>query len=138
MAAAAAVLLAVLGLAELDVLPLGLHSRAITPRRILVADALRAAEQAEQQHAAAIAELERAAAPILAQAGDPGLPAAKAAQLLAYRDRLRALDSAIAEVKSILEQNPGHAGVRTVLLAAYMDKTQLLREVLALEKGARS
>jgi len=101
-----------------------------TSGRLLVADALEAAHAAEQLHAAAIAELQRAADPILDRAHDPQTGAAEAALLLAYRDRISAVDSAIAEVNGYLDENPGLASARTVLLAAYIDKTRILEEVL--------
>ena len=104
-----------------------------TAERLLVAEALEAAEAAEDLHARAIARLEQAAAPILARAGDPSIPSRDAAILLAYRDRLAFLDTTIAEVREFVDGNPGNAGARTVLLAAYKEKTEVLREVVALE-----
>lgn len=101
-------------------------------RDLLVADALRDARRAEREHARAIASLERAAESRLSLADDPALPAAEAAMLLAYRDRIASLESTIEEVRDYLHENPGHSGARTVLLAAYRDKTEVLREVLAL------
>jgi hypothetical protein len=107
---------------------------------LLVEQALHGAEVAEVAHARAIAELERAAAPVLARAGDPALPPREAALLLSYRDRLRFLDRTVAEVDAFLAENPNHAKARTVLLAAYVEKTEVLRQVLALETpvGGRS
>ena len=99
---------------------------------LLVADALADARRAERQHARAIASLERAAAERLARADDPSVPAAEAALLLAYRDRIASLEATIDEVRDYLRDNPAHPGARTVLLAAYRDKTEVLREVLAL------
>lgn len=104
---------------------------------LLVADAMREAEQAERVHAEAIARLATAAAPILTRVGDPSLPAQDAAVLLAFRDRLTELDRTIADVGRYIVENPGNASARTVLLAAYREKTQLLQQVLALPvKGA--
>ena len=107
---------------------------------LLVEQALHEAEVAEAAHARAIAQLELAAAPMLARAGDPALPPREAALLLSYRDRLRFLDRTVAEVGGFLAENPSHAKARTVLLAAYVEKTEVLREVLALEPavGGRS
>ena len=99
---------------------------------LLVTGALADARRAEREHARAIASLEEAVDVRLARADDPKLPAAEAAILLAYRDRLAALESTIEEVQDYLRQNPAHPGARTVLLAAYRDKTEVLREVLAL------
>jgi hypothetical protein len=101
-----------------------------TSGRLVVSNALAAAHEAEQRHAEAIADLQRAADPILNRAHDPQTGAAEAALLLAYRDRISAIDSAIAEVNSYLDENPGLASARTVLLAAYIDKTRILEEVL--------
>jgi hypothetical protein len=53
-------------------------------------------------------------------------------------DRLTHLDSVIAEVQSFLDENPGHARGHTVLLAAYREKDQLLREILELSPGETS
>ena len=48
------------------------------------------------------------------------------------------LDSVIAEVQGFLEENPGHAGGDTVLLAAFQEKQQVLGEVLELRLGESS
>ena len=101
-----------------------------TSGRLLVAAALEAAHDAEQRHAEAIAALQTAVNPILDRAHDPQIGTAEAALLLAYRDRIFAIDSAIAEVNSYLDENPGLASARTILLAAYIDKTRILEEVL--------
>lgn len=98
---------------------------------ILASRALAEAQDAERQHARAIARLEAAAAPLLERAGDPALPAKDAARLIAYRDRLRYLDFTIAEVKSYLDENPYQAKARSVLLASYVEKTEILREVVS-------
>ena len=102
---------------------------------ILASRALADAEQAERDHARAIARLEQAAQPLLERAGDPALPAKEAAKLLAYRDRLRFLDSTIVEVKSYLDENPYQAKARSVLLASYVEKTEILREVVSSSPG---
>jgi hypothetical protein len=102
--------------------------------RLVVADALAAAEAAEREHARAIAQLQEAAAPILRRAGSPDTPPEENARLLALRERIASVDAAIAEIEGYLDTNPGLASARTMLLAAYMDKTDLLREVLALEE----
>lgn len=104
-----------------------------TADRLLVEEALEAADTAEELHARAIARLERAADPVLARAADPHTVPREAAILLAYRDRLAFLDATIAEVHDFIDTNPGNAGARTVLLAAYVEKTEILREVVALE-----
>ena len=103
--------------------------------RLLAAQALRAADEAERAHARAIARLEAAAAWRLERAEDPALPAEEAARLLAYRDRLRFLDRTLAEIQGFLDENPYHAQARAMLLAGYAEKTDVLRQVLALELG---
>jgi hypothetical protein len=102
--------------------------------RLLVAEALKEAVRAERDHARAIARLEQAATPILARSEDPSLTASKAAVLIAYRDRLAYLDSTIAEVEGFLDNNPSHSGGRTVLLAAYTEKTEVLSRIISLEE----
>lgn len=99
--------------------------------RLLVDDALAAARRAEREHAEAIAALSAATAPILARADASDLPPRELARLLAWRDRLASVDDAIRQVESFLDSNPGHPSARTLLLAAYIDKTDLLSEILA-------
>ncbi len=106
--------------------------------RLLVADALRDAEAAEREHARAIARLEQIAGPILAKADNPQLSGARAARLMALGNQLRFLDQTIAEINDFLEHNPGHAGVRTTLLAAYTEKTDVLRDVIAFDEEITS
>ncbi|MGB3563390.1 MAG: hypothetical protein WBH85_15750 [Thermoanaerobaculia bacterium] len=103
-------------------------------RNLLVADQLEAAREVEREQVRAITTLERAVAPVLARARDPQLTSRRASRLFEYSDRLAFLDSTIADAQSFVSQNPGHAGARNVLLAAYRDKTDVLREVLALEE----
>jgi len=100
------------------------------PARLLLADAIEDAERAERAHAAAIARLSAAASPILARANDPGVPAREAARLLAWRDRLASLDRTIREIEEFVAENNGNAAARAALLAAYRDKTDVLRAVL--------
>ncbi len=120
---------------------LGLSFRGPAPgtptggRSLLVADALAAAEQAEHAHAAAIAQLTLAAGPVLARSSDPATAPRDAALLLAYRDRLRYLDRTIGEIQGHLARNEGNPAARALLLAAYSEKTEVLRDVLALGEG---
>ncbi|NKB90412.1 MAG: hypothetical protein GKS06_19575 [Acidobacteria bacterium] len=130
LAAAASIVLAIVFLQQIVPSPDVISVRG----RLLINDALTEASEAEARHAAAIAKLERVAAPILQRATDPSTDAANAAILLAYRDRLAAIDTAIAEVRGYLEDNPGLASARTVLLAAYIDKTLVLEEVLGTDE----
>jgi hypothetical protein len=103
-----------------------------------VAEVFRELEDAEQRYVRAIARLEQKSATILARAGDPALPPEQAALLLSYHDRLAHLDSVLADVRGFLEENPGHSGGHTVLLAAYKEKATVLREVLELQLGVKS
>ncbi len=93
------------------------------------------AEKSRQQYGRAIAALEREVRPILARAGDPDLPPEQAALLLSFRDQLARLDGVIAEVQGFLNENPGHAGGNTVLLAAYTEKQDVLGRLLELPLG---
>lgn len=128
MAVAAAVLVLALALVAWSVY--GTGSEPAGSDRILVARALDAARAAEVAHAEAIARLEAAAGPVLARVSDPSLAPRDAAILMAYRDRLAYLDDTIEEVQAFLDTNPGHASGRTVLLAAYREKTEVLRAIL--------
>jgi hypothetical protein len=102
------------------------------------ADAVRQVEQAQHDYARAIAGLEQRAGDVLARVDDPALDSQDAAMLLNYRDRLTHLDSVIAEVQSFLDEHPGHSRGHTVLLAAFEEKDQLLREILELSPGETS
>ena len=103
-------------------------------RTLLVADQLDAAREVEREQVRAIATLERKVAPVLARAREPQITSRRASRLFEFRDRLAFLDSTIADAQSFVSQNPGHAGARNVLLDAYREKTDVLREVLALEE----
>lgn len=107
-----------------------------TAQRLLVAEALEEAMAAEQAHVRAIARLEAAAAPLLARADDPRLSAVEAARLLAIRDHLAFLDSTIEEIRGFLADNPAHPGGRTLLAAAYHEKTQVLSDLLEKEPSS--
>ena len=95
-------------------------------------------ENAQRDYVQAIAQLEQQAAQVLARSEDPALSSRDAALLLNYRDRLAHLDSVIAEVQAFLDESPGHARGHTVLLAAYVEKDELLREILAFSPGEMS
>jgi hypothetical protein len=100
-----------------------------------LAQAIRAVDETQRDYARAIAELEKAATAVLAQASNPQVDDREAAILLAYRDRLAHLDTIIEEVQGFLDDNPGHGGGHTVLLAAYREKADVLREVIARPAG---
>ena len=103
-----------------------------------LAQAVAEVERAEQDYLQALARLEVEAAGVLARAEDMGLQSDQAALLASYRDRLIHLDAVLDDVRGFLEDNPGHAGGHTVLLAAYKEKAEVLREVLQLELGAET
>ena len=58
--------------------------------------------------------------------------------MLRYRDRLKHLAGVIAEVRSFLDENPGHAGGHKILLAAFKEKNEVLQTVLTLQSGESS
>ena len=95
-------------------------------------------DETRQQYVRAIAALEREVRPILARAGDPDLPPEQAARLLNFSEQLAHLDGVIAEVQGFLNENPGHAGGNTVLLAAYTEKQDVLGRLLELPLGESS
>jgi hypothetical protein len=101
--------------------------------RLLAREALTQARAAERAHARAIARLELAAAPLLAEAREPETEPERAGRLLALEDRLAFLDSTIRAVEGYIEQNPGNPQVRVTLLAAYREKTEVLDQILSME-----
>jgi hypothetical protein len=105
-----------------------------SPHEVAIAEV----EAAKESYARAIAQLERQAEDVLARSADPAVSSRDAALLLNYRDRLTHLDSVIAEVQAFLDENPGHKNGHTVLLAAYREKDELLREILEFSPGETS
>jgi hypothetical protein len=105
---------------------------------LIAYDALGEVRAAEEQHRRALVRLQEAARPVLARAEDTTAPAREAALLLSYRARLRYLDTTIAEVVERVEENPYNAKGRAVLLAAYREKADILREVVALAESPAS
>jgi hypothetical protein len=79
-------------------------------------------EKAEAAYIRAIDKLDAQAGP---QLQNPSTP------LMAnYREKLLILDSAIAELRSQADQNPGNAHLRRQLLAMYQEKQDTLEQVL--------
>lgn len=103
-------------------------------RRLLDASALQIAEQEEAAHVKSIAGLEAQVDSILARARDKELASHQAARLMEYGSRIATLDVTIDDVRGFVEQNPGHPRARTMLLDAYKEKRNVLREVIALEE----
>lgn len=103
-------------------------------RRLLDATTLEIARQEEAAQRRAISHLEEQVVPILARAKDKELAAHLAAWLMEYRTRIATLDGTIRDVEGFVAQNPGHPRARTMLLDAYKEKKQVLREVIAREE----
>ncbi len=103
----------------------------VETRRLLDATSLEIARQEEVAQRRAISKLEEQVAPILAQASDKELASHLAARLMEYRTRIATLDGTINDVQGFVEQNPGHPRARTMLLDAYKEKREVLREVIA-------
>lgn len=94
---------------------------------VLAAAALQRVVQKEKEYETAIAALERATAPQLAQ-----LPMDL---MLLYRDRLATIDTQIARCREALAENPGNAHVRRYMLMALHDKKETLQELAAQREG---
>jgi len=103
-------------------------------RRLLAASDLEVARETEHTQVQTIAQLEKEVAPIFARVRNANLAAHQAAVLLEYRNRIASLNVAIDDVRGFVDENPGHPRARTMLQDAYREKTELLREVLALEE----
>ena len=105
-------------------------------RRLLDATGLEIARDEEAVQRRTILDLEEQAAPILARTKDKELATNRAARLMEYRTRIATLNVTIDDVRGFVEQNPGHPRARTLLLDAYKEKGEVLREIIAL--GERS
>ena len=103
-------------------------------RVLLAATDLKIAKAEERAQVRVISDLETQADRILDGASESGLATHKAARLMEYRTRIANLDVTIDDVRSFVDQNPGHPRARTLLMEAYKQKKQILREVLALEE----
>ena len=88
----------------------------------LTSSALSRVEERQKEYEQAIAELEKATIPLVANA-DTDL-------LLLYRDKLETIDAQIARCKEALEYNRANAHIRRYLLAAYRDKKETLIELI--------
>jgi hypothetical protein len=134
--AAAAILLVGFGVGGLVVRTQTRSAPSSTEGGLLPADALAEVRSAEKSHAEAISRLEATALPILAAATDPAVSPRDAALLVGYRNRLRSVDRSIEGMRTYLESNPYHARVRAALLKSYGEKSELLREIVAMRRGA--
>ena len=89
---------------------------------ILADSAADEVEQAERTYVDSIEKLSRLAEPRLSAASTP--------IALNYRERLAVLDSAIADLRSSIEQNRYNTHLRRELLAAYREKQKTLQELM--------
>ncbi len=84
--------------------------------------AIEEVDAAEKTYLASIEKLSRLAEPALSDATSP--------VLVNYREKLDVLDSAIAELKSSIEQNRGNTHLRRELLAVYQEKQRTLQSLM--------
>jgi len=90
--------------------------------RFLKDPAIREVQKAEAAYEQAIDRLDAQARPQLDKAATP--------LMASYREKLQVLDSAIADLKSQADINPGNGHLRRQLLAMYQEKQDTLEEVL--------
>lgn len=101
--------------------PLSEHWRT-TKAPVLTDEAIAEVDVAEQKYLASIEKLSKLAEPALASATSP--------VLVNYREKLEVLDSAIAELKSSIDQNRGNTHLRRELLAVYREKQRTLQDLM--------
>ena len=89
---------------------------------ILAESAADEVEEAEKSYVDSIEKLSRLA--------EPRLMAASSPIALNYRERLSVLDSAIADLRSSIEQNRYNTHLRRELLAAYREKQKTLQDLM--------
>jgi hypothetical protein len=89
---------------------------------LLTEDALASAQQAERAYAASIEQLAKLAAPRLQSPPSPAV--------IAWRERLLLLDSALASVRAEAARNPYNHHLQTELIAIYREKQQTLQDIL--------
>ena len=89
---------------------------------LLTERAVEDVEAAEETYLASIENLSRLAEPRLASSSSP--------VMLNYREKLALLDSAIADLRSGIEQNRFNTHLRRELLAAYREKQQTLQNLM--------
>lgn len=91
-------------------------------KKIITISAVEEAEEAERQHVAAIAKLEKLA--------DAKLEDTESPLMVSYKEKLMLLDDAIAECQANIDRNRQNAHLRDQLLAMYSEKQQTLTDVL--------
>ena len=89
---------------------------------ILADTAANEVEEAEKSYVDSIEKLSQLAAPRLQSASSP--------LVLNYREKLAVLDSAIADLRSSIEQNRYNTHLRRELLAVYREKQKTLQELM--------
>jgi len=89
---------------------------------LLTDQAVDEVESAEKAYLASIERLSRLAEPRLAAAASP--------VLVNYREKLDVLDSAIAELKTSIDQNRFNTHLRRELLAVYQEKQRTLQNLM--------
>ena len=95
-------------------------------RELLTEEALQQVQQAEAAYARSIEKL--------SQVAGPGLEQSRSPLAAAYREKLLVLDSEIAEVQAVAENNRHNAYVQTQLAAVYREKQKTLQEWLEYAK----
>jgi hypothetical protein len=101
--------------------PLSSHWR--TTKDPLLTD--RAVEEVETAEKAYLASIDR-----LSKLAEPKLAGATSPVLVNYREKLDVLDSAIAELKSSIDQNRMNTHLRRELLAIYQEKQRTLQDLM--------
>jgi hypothetical protein len=101
--------------------PLSSHWRT-TKDPLLTDRAVEEVETAEKAYLASIEKLSRLAEPRLAGATSP--------VLVNYREKLDVLDSAIADLKSSIDQNRWNTHLRRELLTVYQEKQRTLQSLM--------
>ncbi|HEY4229350.1 MAG TPA: hypothetical protein VGO79_04215 [Thermoanaerobaculia bacterium] len=97
-----------------------------TRRPLLTDQAVDEVDAAEKTYVASIEKLSKLAEPRLADAASP--------LMLNYKEKLQLLDSAIADLKSSIDQNRYNTHLRKELIAMYQEKQRTLESVTSLMK----
>ncbi len=93
-----------------------------TQRPLLTDQAVDEVDAAEKTYVASIEKLSKLAEPRLADAASP--------LVLNYREKLQLLDSAIADLKSSIDQNRYNTHLRKELIAMYQEKQRTLQSLM--------
>jgi hypothetical protein len=96
-------------------------------RRLLSEDALEEVERSEKAYIRSIERLSELAGPALETSDSP--------LAMNYREKLKLIDSAIAECRAQADSNPFNAHLRAELLSMYQEKQRTLKTVLEESQG---